>query len=201
MSHSHPGGALAITYFKIDAPVRPVNPPGPKYRMVECGGLPRLKATSSMRHRAAVIFGLCELVVQRAGESGTTEKGQRKAAPDSLLAFVVSPAFHPLTVNPCLFHQRQCPVQVLNALAAVYKAFADFSPDSILDGYNRRAELGRISVLRVRCRLKQRADYIGFNPQIEILHEAIGSVFGHMIVPFSKRECFGGSSLPCLPQA
>jgi hypothetical protein len=47
--------------------------------------------------------------------------------------------------------------------------------------------------------LDQRLDDGGVGPLVEFLHEALGSfLFGHMVVPFGKLECFGGKQLALL---
>ncbi len=45
----------------------------------------------------------------------------------------------------------------------------------------------------------QREDDVGVNPRVELLHEAHWFLlFGHMLVPFGKLECFGSGQLALL---
>src|SRR5690348_11472649 len=49
--------------------------------------------------------------------------------------------------------------------------------------------------------VEQRVDDVGLSPGVELLHEARFLLFGHMFVPFGKRECIGSGQLALLATA
>ena len=54
------------------------------------------------------------------------------------------------------------------------------------------------TVIRTGFARKERADYVGVGPTVELRHEARLFFFGHVCVPFGKLECFGSGQLALL---